>query len=111
MFMTMRRVVVLPAPFGPSRPKTLPRGTSRERSFTATWPAKAFPIPLRTMALSFMGPPGPRREADGRSVRGAKRHPVEPYERAARGFPGAPCDAGDSILSAVPPSHRDETRG
>jgi drug/metabolite transporter (DMT)-like permease len=44
-------------------------------------------------------------------VRGSKRHPVEPYERASRGFPGAPCDAGDSILSAVPPPHRDETRG
>ena len=57
--MTIRSVVVLPAPFGPSSPKTLPRGTSRERSFTATWPAKAFRIPLRTMALSFMDPPGP----------------------------------------------------
>ena len=59
MFMTIRSVVVLPAPFGPSSPKTLPRGTSRERSFTATWPAKAFRIPFSTMALSFMNPPRP----------------------------------------------------
>ena len=33
------------------------RGTSRDRSFTATWPAKALRMPLRTMALSFMEPP------------------------------------------------------
>jgi len=66
----------LAAPFGPSRPKTLFLGTSRERSFTATWPAKAFRIPLRTMALSFMDPsrrfytqrrwaPSPRDETRG----------------------------------------------
>ena len=55
--MTMRSVVVLPAPFGPSRPKMLSRGTSSERSFTATWPAKAFRMPLSTRALSFTEPP------------------------------------------------------
>src|SRR5262245_38327793 len=54
-FMTMRRVVVLPAPLGPSRPKTLPRGTSSDRSFTAVWPAKAFVTPLRRMAYSLTG--------------------------------------------------------
>ena len=33
------------------------RGTSSERSLTATWPAKAFRMPLRTRALSFTEPP------------------------------------------------------
>src|SRR6266446_4026979 len=55
-FITMRRVVVLPAPFGPSRPNTLPRGTSRERSFTATWPANALVTPRRRIAVSLTGP-------------------------------------------------------
>ncbi len=51
--MTIRRVVVLPAPFGPNRPNTLPRGTSSDRSLTAVWPAKALVTPLSRMALSF----------------------------------------------------------
>src|SRR6266568_9531226 len=54
-FITMRRVVVLPAPFGPSRPNTLPRGTSRDRSLTATWPANALVTPRRRIAVSFTG--------------------------------------------------------
>ena len=45
MFITMRRVVVLPAPLGPSRPNTLPRGIASERSLTATWPSKALVTP------------------------------------------------------------------
>src|SRR5438093_828274 len=53
MFMTMRSVVVFPAPLGPSRPKTLPRGIVRERSLTATWPAKALVTPDSWMALSL----------------------------------------------------------
>src|SRR6266496_4327390 len=55
-FITMRRVVVLPAPFGPSSPNTLPRGTSRDRSFTATWPANALVTPRRRIAVSLTGP-------------------------------------------------------
>src|SRR5690348_470294 len=39
MFMIMRMLVVLPAPFGPSRPYTAPRGTVSERSVTAMCPA------------------------------------------------------------------------
>src|SRR3989442_1238521 len=54
-FITMRRVVVLPAPFGPSRPNTLPRGTSRDRSFTATWPANALVTPPRRERLRLWG--------------------------------------------------------
>src|SRR5438445_7534844 len=55
-FITMRRVVVVPAPYGPSRPNTLPRGTSRDRSFTATWPANALVTPRRRIAVSLTGP-------------------------------------------------------
>src|SRR2546422_5561357 len=53
MSMTIRSVVVFPAPLGPSRPKTLPRGIARERSLTATWPAKALVTPDNWMALSL----------------------------------------------------------
>src|SRR5688572_18617186 len=35
MFMTIRMVVVFPAPFGPRRPKITPRGTWKERESTA----------------------------------------------------------------------------
>ena len=35
---SIRSVVVLPAPFGPSRPSTWPGSTRKERSFTATKP-------------------------------------------------------------------------
>ena len=35
--MTIRMVVVLPAPLGPSSPKTEPRGTEKLMSSTATW--------------------------------------------------------------------------
>ena len=103
--MIIRSVVVLPAPFGPSSPNTLPRGTSRERSFTATWPAKAFRIPLRTMALSFMDPPtpailysppwppSPRRDARARARRAQHdrlRRPADPRQGGLRrGRPAA----------------------
>src|SRR5216110_3434217 len=78
MSMTMRSVVVLPAPFGPSRPNTLPRGIARERSLTATWPAKDLVTPDSRMALSLncviIGPtmtgPEPSRE------RGSPPHDV-----------------------------------
>ncbi len=36
MFMIMRMVDVLPAPFGPSSPKMLPAGTASETLSTAT---------------------------------------------------------------------------
>src|SRR2546427_945463 len=53
MSMTIRSVVVFPAPLGPSRPKMLPRGIARERSLTARWPAKALVTPDNWMALSL----------------------------------------------------------
>src|SRR5262245_53858793 len=51
--MTMRRVVVLPAPFGPSSPNTLPRATESESSRTAAWPSKDLDTPLSRMADSL----------------------------------------------------------
>ena len=80
--MTIRSVVVLPAPLGPSRPKTLPRGTSRERSFTATWPAKALDTPLSTRAWSFTAPPSlPEARAGARHL-GARRAPLQGFSVA-----------------------------
>jgi hypothetical protein len=48
-------VVVLPAPFWPSRPKTSPRRTSRSRPSTArTWPkCLVSPLTLMTISLSM----------------------------------------------------------
>src|SRR2546425_821800 len=113
-FITMRRVVVLPAPFGPSRPNTLPRGTSRERPFTATWPANALVTPCRRIAVSLTRPmlsqgiaragcplgtytrprarTGPRGEGGGGDPRarprarerGRLRHPARPREAGLR---------------------------
>ena len=105
--MTMRSVVVLPAPLGPSSPKTLPRGTSSERSFTATWPAKVFPIPFRTRALSFMEPPGPAAGADGPSARGLERHPKSRTKDGPGGSPRHPCGRFYTLGRAVLPPRRD----
>ena len=41
----MRTVVVLPAPLGPRRPKTVPRGTSKLTSSTATKSPKVLTRP------------------------------------------------------------------
>src|SRR5687768_2291283 len=42
MSSVMRRLVVLPAPFAPRKPKTPPGGTSKVRSSTAVKPPKRF---------------------------------------------------------------------
>src|SRR4051812_18089601 len=73
-FMIMRSVVVLPAPFGPRRPKEPPRGTESERSWTATCPEYALLTPERRMASSLT-PVAPERASCGRRV----------YHRALRG--------------------------
>src|SRR5262245_27939493 len=69
MFMTMRSVVVLPAPFGPSSPKTEPLGISRLRSLTATWPANVLRTPDRRRAAAFTGTYTIRRNGAERSAR------------------------------------------
>src|SRR5687767_1578363 len=51
MLRTMRMVVVLPAPLGPSSPYTDPRGTRSDRSRTATWLAYRF----STFRISIAG--------------------------------------------------------
>src|ERR1051326_5849166 len=47
--------VLLPAPFGPRKPKTSPRGTSRVRFRTATFPSKTLRSPRIWMARSEDG--------------------------------------------------------
>src|SRR3954447_16719291 len=49
---TIRSVVVLPQPDGPSMAKKLPRGISRLRSSTASVSAKRFVTPSRRISLS-----------------------------------------------------------
>src|SRR5260221_7957316 len=98
-FMTIRRVVVLPAPFGPNRPNTLPRGTSSERSFTAVWPAKALVTPISRMASSFIPwtytpsrrDPG---ATDRRSPRGDPRPRARAHQRGLLRPPSPPRQAG-----------------
>ena len=54
MFRIMRMVVVLPAPLGPSRPYTVPRGTLSERSRTATCASYRFTTLRMSIARSDM---------------------------------------------------------
>src|SRR3984893_13080983 len=53
MAMIMRRVVVLPAPFGPRSPNIEPFGTCRERPSTALNRPKAFVTPASSIAFSM----------------------------------------------------------
>src|SRR5262252_598379 len=53
MFMIMRIVVVLPAPFGPSKPNIAPLGTDRERLSTARNFPNDFETPVRPIAVSI----------------------------------------------------------
>src|SRR4051812_45036001 len=50
---TMRMVVDLPAPFGPRKPRTSPRSTPKERSFTATFAPNAF-VRFSTLITAFL---------------------------------------------------------
>jgi len=67
----MRIVVVLPAPFGPTRPKKHPRGTSRSTPATATFWSNRFHSPLTATA----GHPAGARLGSGVSLVG------QPLER------------------------------
>src|SRR3954452_18036088 len=52
---SIRMVVDLPAPFGPSRPTQVPAGRSRSRPSTAMIGPKRLTTPRRRMARSFTG--------------------------------------------------------
>ena len=52
---SMRMVVVLPAPFGPKKPKKLPRGTSRSSPSTAAF----VPYTLRRLPIEIARKHGP----------------------------------------------------
>src|SRR3954471_19788271 len=68
---SMRTTVVLPAPLGPSRPRTRPSGTSNDTPFTASTVPKHFTSPSATIAGSgtrvSLAPPltHPRTASDG----------------------------------------------
>src|SRR6266487_7144645 len=53
MFMIMRIVVVLPVPFGPSRPNTIPFGTMKERLSTALNRPKVFETACNSIVFSI----------------------------------------------------------
>ena len=53
----MRRVVVLPAPFGPRNPYIIPPGTSSESWSTAVWGPKRLVTPSSLMALLMIASP------------------------------------------------------
>src|SRR5512142_3349170 len=55
MFMIIRIVVVLPAPFGPRRPNIAPAGTRNERSSTARNLPNCFVTFRRSIAVSIQG--------------------------------------------------------
>src|SRR6267378_5168221 len=83
-----RRSVVLPAPFGPTRP-IAPSGIDTVRSSTARTSPKTFvkfAVSTRTIVPSFFGD-----RLGGRSARG--------------------CGLGDSSFSASPDDDHDEDRG
>src|SRR5688500_12282427 len=54
MVVRMRTVVVLPAPLGPSRPSTVPAGTSRFTPSTATMSPNRLPRSSTKMAASLI---------------------------------------------------------
>ena len=54
MSISIRIVVVLPAPFGPSRPYTAPRGTVNDRVETATKSPNRFVMPSIWMIGSLV---------------------------------------------------------
>src|SRR5262252_6472661 len=106
MFMIMRIVVVLPAPFGPRSPNIDPRGTASERLSTARNFPNDFETPVRPIAVSmrsriiteFLGSglsaPRATFEASGRRRRSAK--PISVAERGGtpwrRGWDSNPRD-------------------
>src|SRR3954470_17269299 len=79
---TMRSVVVLPQPEGPSRAKNEPRGTSRSRSRTA-WKAPKCLVSLRSARPSY---------DDGSASKATSADPADgPCEAAV----SATCDIGE----------------
>ena len=56
MFMIIRIVVLLPAPFGPSKPKIPPRATVIDKFFTAVCPANRLVTPLTAITVSAIWP-------------------------------------------------------
>ena len=104
MFITMRRVVVLPAPFGPSRPKMPPRGTERREVLhghvagvgLASRPESGWRLRSRRRLPRAHRGGG---DVSSRAARG--RSPAE-GEWRGRALPGSSC---------LPPRRADEAAG
>ena len=74
---SMRRHVVLPAPFGPSRPHTWPRSTAKVRSSTASTPApKRFDRPMISTTGSVIGRRSVPTERGGSTAASVAWHPM-----------------------------------
>src|SRR5438552_7582882 len=86
----MRTSVVLPEPFGPSRPYRSPARTSRSTESTASTAPKL----LATDLVTIMPLPGLRRELGGRALQQLAVHEPGQHERA-RGGVGVQQDGGD----------------
>src|SRR5205085_1245387 len=76
---SMRTVVVLPAPFGPRKPKTVPAGIASVKSSTAVRSPKrrvslVVSIALTTIAGASPAEAQPRRLREGDHAPGPRRH-------------------------------------
>lgn len=91
---SMRNVVVLPAPFGPSRPKTSPRRTENEVCETAVKSPN-----LRTRSCTSIS-------TGAATLERSEKVPICPDEAAAVCTAGPPCSCTSSLRSVMKPSSR-----
>src|SRR6516162_6961515 len=74
----IRTAVVLPAPFGPSRPSTLPASTARSMPSSAATGPKCLTSPLAPIAGSAMSGQGPRQPEQGQHAVVESGHGSDP---------------------------------
>ena len=110
--MTMRIVVVLPAPFGPRRPRTEPWGTSKVTSLTAWIPplnsldrfSTAIGVSARSSRASARVPPGRNKRTASAMTRtltnaiSGQRHSGVPPDSSVMGFSGIATDEAASPI-------------
>src|SRR5215468_3736834 len=73
-----RTAVVLPAPFGPSRPSTLPASAARSMPSSATTGPKRLTSPCAAIAGSAMSGQGPRQSEQGQHAVVEAGHGADP---------------------------------
>ena len=113
---SIRSIVVLPAPLGPSTPKTSPRRTSRSTSSTARWSPKALTRPVARDGQVGVGQVGVRQLCHGAKRGAARFHaaftPVSGVailvrDRGSVRSPGADSRSVDVRRAGRPRLHRD----